>query len=63
MMRIFKQVPFEFDEYEVGLWVSEPDSDFSRTAKLDQITRILIFKLTSDELTTLVKRLGEHIPI
>ncbi len=62
-MKIYQQVQFELDEYRVGLWVSEPNSDYPRTAKLDEITRILLFKLSKEELSILVKRLGEHIPI
>lgn len=62
-MKIYQQIRLEVGEYEVGLWVGEPNSNYPRTAKLDEIERTLLFKLTQDELTTLVKRLGEHIPI
>ncbi len=60
-MKIFQHTEFEFDEGEVGLWLNENTRDCPRTAKMDQIQRVLVFNLSKKERKELVKRLSDDI--
>ena len=59
-MKILQETLFEFDEYEIGLWLAEDTSTCHRTAKLDQIQRVLTFNLSREERKELVRRLTKE---